>query len=60
VAWPPSRRVDLSPEEVRLKHAAIRAHMTHLAEATDGPLAHEKEYLESFVKSEEVFWSAGP
>jgi LmbE family N-acetylglucosaminyl deacetylase len=60
VPWPPSRRVDLSPEDIRLKHAAIRAHSTHLAEATEGPLAHEKEYLESFVKSEEVFWSAGP
>jgi LmbE family N-acetylglucosaminyl deacetylase len=60
VPWPPSRRVDLSPEEVRLKHAAIRAHMTHLAGATEGPLAHEKGYLESFVKSEEVFWSTVP
>ena len=56
VPWPPTRRVPLSAEDARRKLAAIRAHSTHLADATDGPMAHEKAYLESFVKSEEVFW----
>lgn len=57
VPWPPSRRVPLSAEDARHKLAAIQAHSTHLADATDGPMAHEKAYLESFVKSEEVFWA---
>jgi len=58
VPWPPSRRVPLSPDDIRVKLAAIRAHSTHLEGAAEGPLAHEKKYLESFVKSEEVFWPA--
>jgi len=58
VPWPPPRRIALSAEESRVKLAAIRAHATHLATATEGPLAHERSYLESFVKSEEVFWPA--
>jgi LmbE family N-acetylglucosaminyl deacetylase len=58
VPWPPPRRIALSAEESRVKLAAIRAHATHLATATEGPLAHERAYLESFVKSEEVFWPA--
>jgi LmbE family N-acetylglucosaminyl deacetylase len=58
VPWPPPHRVPLSPEEARFKLAAIRAHTTHLAGAVQGPLVQEREYLESFVKSEEVFWPA--
>ncbi len=58
VPWPPPRRVPLSMEERRVKLEAIRAHATHLGAATEGPLAHERAYLESFVKSEEVFWPA--
>jgi LmbE family N-acetylglucosaminyl deacetylase len=58
VSWPPPRRVSLSEEEARFKLSAIQAHSTHLAGATAGPLAEEKRYLESFVKSEEVFWPA--
>jgi LmbE family N-acetylglucosaminyl deacetylase len=58
VPWPPPRRVALSPEDCRLKRDAIRAHATHLTAVTEGPLAHERAYLESFVKSEEVFWPA--
>lgn len=60
VPWPPPVRVALSPEESRLKLAAIRAHATHLENAPEGPLARERDYLESFVKSEEVFWPADP
>jgi LmbE family N-acetylglucosaminyl deacetylase len=56
--WPPPHRVPLSQEETRFKLAAIQAHATHLAGAPQGPLAQEREYLESFVKSEEVFWPA--
>jgi LmbE family N-acetylglucosaminyl deacetylase len=56
--WPPPRRIALSAEERRIKLSAIRAHATHLATATEGPLAHERAYLESFSKSEEVFWPA--
>jgi len=58
VSWPPPRRVPLSPEETRFKLAAIRAHATHLADAPPGPLRQERDYLESFVKSEEIFWPA--
>jgi LmbE family N-acetylglucosaminyl deacetylase len=58
VPWPPSQRVALSTEERRVKLAAIRAHATHLTTATEGPLAQERAYLESFAKSEEVFWPA--
>jgi LmbE family N-acetylglucosaminyl deacetylase len=57
IPWPPGRRVALSVEDARYKLAAIRAHATHLEGATEGPLAREKAYLESFVKSEEIFWT---
>lgn len=60
VPWPPPSRIALTPEEIRVKHAAIRAHATHLAGALEGSFAEEREYLESFVKSEEVFWPADP
>jgi hypothetical protein len=60
VPWPPPHRVALSPEESRLKLAAVRAHATHLADVPPGPLLQERDYLESFVKSEEVFWPAAP
>jgi hypothetical protein len=39
-----------------LKLTAIRAHATHLEGALQGPAAEEREYLISFIKSEEVFW----
>ncbi|MBI3856887.1 MAG: PIG-L family deacetylase [Planctomycetes bacterium] len=60
VAWPPPSRISLSTEEIRLKQAAIRDHSTHLAGILQGPLLQEREYLESFVKSEEVFWPVDP
>jgi LmbE family N-acetylglucosaminyl deacetylase len=56
VPWPPSRRVALSPEEARAKEQAIRAQASHLPADAEGPMKEEKAYLESFVKSEEVFW----
>jgi LmbE family N-acetylglucosaminyl deacetylase len=58
VPWPPPRRIALSAEERRLKLDAIRAHTSHLGGAVEGPLLHERTYLESFVKSDEVFWPA--
>src|SRR5436190_3667010 len=57
VPWPPPQRVALSAEECRFKLDAIRAHATHLTATSDGPMAQERAYLESFVKSEEVFWT---
>ncbi len=48
VRWPPDHRVPLSSEEIRLKHEAIRAYALEMQIL--GP------YVESFVKSEEVFW----
>jgi len=56
VSWPPPRRVPLCAEEASLKAEAVRAHLTHLADVSSGPLAEERRYLESFVKAEEVFW----
>jgi LmbE family N-acetylglucosaminyl deacetylase len=58
VPWPPPRRIALSAQERRAKLDAIGAHATHLAGALEGSLAQERAYLESFVKSEEVFWPA--
>jgi LmbE family N-acetylglucosaminyl deacetylase len=55
--WPPPHRLPLRPEEQKLKLSAIRAHATHLAGALKGPDAEERDYLDSFVKSEEVFWT---
>jgi len=49
--------MDTAPEA---KLSAIRAHSTHLADQTEGTMAAEREYLESFVKSEEVFWPIKP
>ena len=57
VPWPPPVRVPLTKEESALKLHAIRAHSTHLAGATDPAMIEERAYLESFVKSEEVFWT---
>lgn len=57
VPWPPSRRVPLTPAAAEAKRKAIVAHASHLAGAVDRTLKEEREYLESFVKSEEVFWT---
>jgi LmbE family N-acetylglucosaminyl deacetylase len=56
VPWPPSRRIPLSAEEVAGKRKAVLTHASHLSAVTEGPLLQERVYLESFVKSEEVFW----
>lgn len=56
VPWPPSRRVALTAEEARVKETAIRAQASHLSGDLDEPMTEERTYLESFVKSEEVFW----
>jgi LmbE family N-acetylglucosaminyl deacetylase len=49
--WPPSKRVPLSLKEAGIKLKAIQAHDIHVVGNPD----HQKN-LESFVKSEEVFW----
>lgn len=56
VPWPPPHRVTLTREEAESKRRAIAAHATHLAGVTDRVLVEEREYLESFIKSEEVYW----
>ena len=48
IAWPPDERRALGPEEIVLKHAAIRAYSLEMQLAS--------HYVESFVKSEEIFW----
>ncbi len=55
VPWPPPRRVPLRPAEIAAKRQAIAAHGSHLAGATN---LRMREYLESFLKSEEIFWPA--
>jgi len=56
VAWPPPLRIALSADDAARKLEAIRAHSTHLVGAIEPGLVAEREYLESFVKAEEVFW----
>ena len=50
--WPPPRRVPLTPEQADLKLKSIQAHNIAVVGMPD----HQKE-MESFVKSEEVFWT---
>lgn len=56
VAWPPSRRMALTPEEAAVKQKAIAAQASHLTPDAPASMQEERAYLESFVKSEEVFW----
>jgi LmbE family N-acetylglucosaminyl deacetylase len=50
--WPPPRRVSLTPEQARQKLKSIQAHNITVVGMPD----HQRE-MESFVKSEEVFWT---
>jgi len=50
--WPPPRRVPLTLEQAQRKLKSIQAHNISVA----GMPEHQKE-MESFVKSEEVFWT---
>jgi LmbE family N-acetylglucosaminyl deacetylase len=50
--WPPPRRVLLTPEQAQRKLKSIQAHNIPVIGFPD----HQKE-MESFVKSEEVFWT---
>lgn len=50
--WPPPRRVPLTPEQAERKLKSIQAHNIYVIGMPD----HQKE-MESFVKSEEVFWT---
>lgn len=56
VAWPPTRRVTLTREEADVKKRAIDAQASHLTPDAPASMQEERAYLESFVKSEEVFW----
>lgn len=58
VSWPPPIRVALSSDEIARKREAILAHASHLRGATEPDFLKKREYLLSFVKSEEVFWPA--
>lgn len=50
--WPPPRRVPLTPEQAERKLKSIQAHNIPVV----GMPEHQSE-MESFVKSEEVFWT---
>ena len=50
--WPPPRRVPLTPEQAERKLKSIQAHNIPVV----GMPEHQAE-MESFVKSEEVFWT---
>lgn len=52
LSWPPPRRVPLTPEQAQRKLKAIQAHNIPVV----GMPGHQSE-MESFVKSEEVFWT---
>jgi LmbE family N-acetylglucosaminyl deacetylase len=56
VPWPPSRRVPLTPDEAAVKARAIAEQASHLAEDATASAQAKRVYLQSFVKSEEVFW----
>lgn len=56
VPWPPSLRVTLTLDEARVKEKAIQAQASHLTAGLEGPMKEERDFLLSFVKSEEVFW----
>jgi LmbE family N-acetylglucosaminyl deacetylase len=49
VPWPPPVRVGLTPDQAAVKERAIAAHSSQWS--------IDRDYLESFVKSEEVFWT---
>jgi LmbE family N-acetylglucosaminyl deacetylase len=52
LSWPPPRRVPLTPEQAQRKLKSIQAHNIPVV----GMPEHQSE-MESFVKSEEVFWT---
>jgi LmbE family N-acetylglucosaminyl deacetylase len=56
VAWPPSRRIALTPVEAVVKQKAIAAQASHLTPEAPASMQEERALLESFVKSEEIFW----
>lgn len=51
VAWPPPVRVPLTAAQSALKRQALEANHSQM----ESPI--ERQFLESFVKSEEVFWT---
>jgi LmbE family N-acetylglucosaminyl deacetylase len=57
--WPPPRRVPLTPRQAQEKLEAIRAHLSRENAASRKLMPGERESLESFVKSEEIFWPGG-
>ena len=57
--WPPPRRVPLTPAQAQEKLAAIHAHLSRENAASKKLMPDERGFLESFVKSEEIFWPGG-
>ena len=55
VPWPPTKRVPLTAAQAQLKLKAIRAHTLIFPDPAENE-SHQAN-MESFVKSEEVFWS---
>lgn len=54
VAWPPPVRVPLTSAQAEAKLRSIRAHKVPMPDAASEK-SHQ-DYMESFVKSEEIFW----
>jgi len=52
--WPPEKRIFITPAQAQSKLLAIRCHSLTMLDPT-ADAAHEA-YMESFVKSDEVFW----
>jgi len=57
--WPPPRHVALTPAQAARKLEAIHAHLSRENAASRRLMPGEREFLEAFVKSEEIFWPGG-
>jgi LmbE family N-acetylglucosaminyl deacetylase len=55
IAWPPTKRVPLTASQAEVKLKAIRAHTLYFPDPAENE-SHQAN-MESFVKSEEVFWN---
>ena len=51
VPWPPGVRIPLTPDEAGTKLRALKEDRSQFVEQFDADL------LESFIKSEEIFWT---
>ena len=55
VSWPPLKRVPLTAEHAQAKLKAIRTHTLYFSDPVQN--TGHQAYMESFVKSEEIFWN---